>query len=88
MANEQQIDLTAELERAEQQAAQTTKLLQANGFVVDTTEWLTIKRYAEKYSLDTHVVTNWIRRGVIPTDCTMVLPEINDIRLVKDQPYK
>lgn len=70
------------------QGDESLKLLTQHGFVVDTTKWLTIKRYAEKYNLSTQVVTNWISRGTIPADSTLVLPELNDIRLVKDQPYR
>jgi hypothetical protein len=70
------------------QGDESLKLLTQHGFVVDTTKWLTIKRYAEKYNLSTQVVTNWISRGIIPANSTMLLPELNDIRLVKDQPYR
>ncbi|MBD2755756.1 hypothetical protein [Spirosoma validum] len=70
------------------QGDESLTLLTQNGFVVDTAQWLTIKRYAEKYNVSTQVVTNWISRGTIPTDSTMILAELNNIRLVKDQPYR
>ena len=63
-------------------------LLTATGKTVDLAEWLTIKRYAERYQLTTQVVTNWIARGIIPADCTQTLPELNDLRLVRNQAYK
>ena len=85
---QEKIDFDRELAEAQNESTQSLKLLQENGFVVDTTEWLTIKRYAERYSLTTQVVTNWMARGVIPADCTMTLPELNDLRLVKNQPYR
>ena len=85
---QEKINFDRELAEAQNESTQPVKLLQENGFVVDTTEWLTIKRYAERYSLTTQVVTNWMARGVIPADCTMTLPELNDLRLVKNQPYR
>ncbi|WP_018620460.1 hypothetical protein [Spirosoma luteum] len=85
---QEKINFNRELTEAQNESAQSLKLLQENGFVVDTTEWLTIKRYAERYGLTTQVVTNWMARGVIPSDCTLTLPELNDLRLVKNQPYR
>jgi hypothetical protein len=84
----QTIDFDKELADAQRQTAETIAIATQNGFVLDLAEWLTIKHYAEKYNVSTQVVNNWISRGTIPADCTMVVPELNDIRLVKDQPYK
>ena len=64
------------------------ELSRAAGMTVNLTDWLTIKRYAERNGLTTQVVTNWIARGIIPADCTMVLPELNDIWLVKNRQYR
>jgi hypothetical protein len=64
------------------------QLVRESGLAVDLTQWLTIKRYAQQNGLTTQVITNWIARGIIPTDCTMILSELNDIRLVKNQPYR
>lgn len=82
-----------ELKQAEATFAASLAFLQARGIqlpdsLLNISDWLTIKRYAEKYSVTTQVVTNWIARGVIPTDCVKDLPELNDLRLVKDQPYR
>ena len=85
---QEKINFDQELTEAQRESTQQLKLLQENGFVVDTTEWLTIKRYAERYGLTTQVVTNWLARGVIPAACTMTLSELNDLRLVKNQPYR
>lgn len=84
----QDIDFDRELAEAEQQSAESLKIATQHGFVVDTAEWMTIKRYAEKYSVSQQVVVNWIGRGVIPSSCLMILPEFNDMRLVKDQSYR
>jgi len=82
------IDFNKELADAQEQTAKLVAIATENGFVLDTRKWLTIKRYAEKYNLSTQVVTNWITRGTIPADNTMTVPELNDMRLVLDQPYK
>ena len=87
------IDLDEELKRAESDLAASLAYLQSRGIklpnsLLDMSDWLTIKRYAEKYSVTTQVVTNWISRGVIPADCVKDVSELNDLRLVKDQPYR
>ncbi|CCH02030.1 hypothetical protein FAES_4030 [Fibrella aestuarina BUZ 2] len=78
-------------ERFERESDASIQLAREAGLPVSTVnldEWLTIKRYAERYGVTTHVVTNWIRRGTIPADCVLDLPELNDLRLVKNQAYK
>ncbi|GAB4033689.1 hypothetical protein [Spirosoma gilvum] len=82
-----------ELKQAEAVFAETLAYLQKNGIklpdsLIDTSDWLTIKRYAEKYNVSTNVVSNWVARGIIPADCMRVVPELNDLRLIKDRAYK
>lgn len=84
----EKIDFDRQLAQAQRESEQSLKVLRGNGFVVDTSEWLTVKRYAERYGLTTQVVTNWMARSIIPADCTMTLPELNGLRLVKNQPYR
>lgn len=84
----QPIDLGEELARFRRASNESIQLAREFGVVVDMAKWLTVKRYAEKYSVSTQVVTNWIARDIIPADCVMDLPELNNIRLVKDQPYR
>jgi hypothetical protein len=64
------------------------QLVRFRGLTVDMAEWLTITRYAQRYNTTAQIVTDWIACGVIPADCVMALPELNDLRLVKNQPYK
>lgn len=53
-----------------------------------TDQWLTITEYCKRFDIkDTHTVTNWIRRGVIPAENVVTIPEYNNIRLVKAIPY-
>ena len=63
--------------------------LQANGTFIELDNYLTIKRYCEKYGLQSEsIVTNWIRRGVVPQEDIKVIEELNGLRLVKDKPYR
>lgn len=81
-------DLNILYEKAEKRSQDSLKILTQSGFVLDTAEWLTVANYAKKYGVTQQVVVNWINRGVVPADCIKTLPEINNIRMIKDQPYK
>ncbi|RRA99217.1 hypothetical protein [Larkinella rosea] len=54
---------------------------------LDQWQWLTIKRYAEKYQITPQVVEDWILSGVIPANCVDVIPVKEAIRIIIDQPY-
>ena len=84
----QETDFNGDLARFRQESDASIQLARESGVQVDLAQWLTIKRYAQRYGLTTQVVTNWIARGIIPAECTMSLPELNDLRLVKNQPYR
>ena len=81
-------DFDLDLAKFRQESDAAIQLSREAGLTVDLTEWLTVKRYAERYGVTTQVVTNWIARGIIPADCTLTLPELNDIRLVKNRLYR
>jgi hypothetical protein len=83
-----QVDLAVETAEFRRRSEESIALAVAHGVVVDMTEWLTIKRYAEAFGLSTQVVTNWISRGIIPPDSVMDLPELNNMRLVKNRAYR
>lgn len=88
MVTKQETDFNGDLANFRQESDAAIQLARESGVQVDLTQWLTIKRYAQRYGLTTQVVTNWIARGIIPVECTMSLPELNDLRLVKNQPYR
>ena len=88
MVTKQKTDFNSDLANFRQESDAAIQLTRESGVQIDLTNWLTIKRYAQRYELTTQVVTNWIARGIIPADCTMTLPELNDLRLVKNQPYR
>ena len=63
--------------------------LMSQGKVIDSGNYLTIARYCEKYSIASQsTVTNWIRRGVIPENDVEVIPELNNLRMIRDRIYR
>ncbi len=68
---------------------ETTAFLEQNGTRFPLTDWLTPAEYVKRFGLrSTNVVSNWIRRGVIPAENVLHVPELNDLRLVKAVPYQ
>lgn len=53
----------------------------------DLSEWITLTDYAKKYNLSISRVQQWIIRGVVPTDCVIVVPELNYLKLLKNKMY-
>lgn len=51
-------------------------------------EWITISDYSRRHNLKTSRVQNWITRGVIPPDKVVVVPQLNSLKLIKDEVYK
>ena len=63
-------------------------LLTSQGETIELSDWVTVSEYARRFSLESrNVVTNWIRRGVIPEENIRNFPELN-IRLIKAVHYK
>lgn len=65
-------------------------LLLSKGVVLDlSTKWLTQKKYCEAFGINSvQTVNNWIKRGIIPPENVRVIPELNDLRLIKAVPYQ
>jgi hypothetical protein len=77
------------LDRSKALIEEGKAFLQANGTFIELDNYLTIKRYCEKYGLQSEsIVTNWIRRGVIAQEDIKVIEELNGLRLIKDKPYR
>jgi predicted nucleotide-binding protein (sugar kinase/HSP70/actin superfamily) len=52
-------------------------------------DWVTIQNYCKIFNIEsTSVVTNWIKRGKIPSENILDLKELNNIRLVKAVAYR
>jgi hypothetical protein len=77
------------LDRSKALIEEGKAFLQANGTFIELDNYLTIKRYCEKYGLQSEsIVTNWIRRGVITPEDVKVIEELNGLRLIKDKRYR
>lgn len=50
-------------------------------------EWMTLSDYCRKYNIKPSRLSNWIERDVIPDGCIIVIPELNGLKLIKNQPY-
>ena len=63
--------------------------LTRNGVTFNLSEWITLKEYARRYGLDsTNVVSNWISRGIIPSENVQEFPDLNGLKLVRAIPYR
>lgn len=63
--------------------------LNIDGETILLGEFVTISRYCKIFNIsDTHVVMNWIRRGIIPKENIREIEELNNIKLIKAVPYK
>jgi len=50
-------------------------------------EWMTLSDYCKKYNIKPSRLSNWIDRGVIPDGSIIVIPELNGLKLIKNQLY-
>ncbi|MEO6686865.1 MAG: hypothetical protein ABIN24_12915 [Dyadobacter sp.] len=68
------------------------EITQSRLIIADTeyklSEWITTSDYAINNHLSIARVHNWITRGIIPLDCVIVVPELNHLKLIKNQPYE
>jgi hypothetical protein len=77
------------LQSAQELRAAAESFLQLKGQIYMIGEWVTIKRYCKLFNIeDTQIVSNWIRRGIIPTENVQVLEDFNGIKLIKAIPYR
>ena len=68
---------------------QSEQFLSRNGRQYPLSDWLTPKEYARRFDIrSTQVITNWIRRGVIPKENVVIIHELNNLTLVKAMPYR
>ena len=68
--------------------AEANSYLTQKGNILDLNEWLTLKNYATRFGLsNTNVVSNWIKRGLVPNENVMVVPELNNLKLIKAVKY-
>jgi hypothetical protein len=76
------------IERSKALRKEILNTLKIDNIEYELDQWLTIKNYCDKFNIsDTHIVTNWIRRGVVPAENVMVVEELNGLRLIKAVAY-
>lgn len=81
-------DVAELLAKGDALLAEAHNYLMQNGTKFPLDEWVTIAEYAKRFNLkSTNVVSNWIKRGIIPAGNILDVPELNDIRLIKAIPY-
>lgn len=51
-------------------------------------EWVTIADYARLHNIKLNRVTNWISRKIIPPQNVKVFPELNNLKLLRNQLYR
>ena len=89
METEAQKQLKTALASAKEAQEEAISLLTSMGETIDLADWVTAKEYAKRFGLEsTNVVTNWIRRGIIPPENVRVFERFNNIRLIKAVAYK
>ncbi len=72
------------LTESKQAIAKADNYLVINGQQVDLAEWLTINEYAKRFGLkSTNVVSNRIKRGLIPDSNVFIVKELNNLKLIK-----
>jgi uncharacterized membrane protein (DUF106 family) len=73
---------------ADRLIAESQSLISTPEFVIDLNEWITMKEYTKRFQLSsTNVVSNWIKRGLVPPSNIRVLPMLNNLKLIKAVKY-
>lgn len=81
--------LNKEYEEIMAQFEETKQIsIDIDGKAYSLNNWVTIQNYCKMFNIEsTSVVTNWIKRGKIPSENILDLKELNNIRLVKAIAY-
>ena len=83
-------DYRKRLEQTDRLLDETRTFLLTQGVTLDlTTDWVTIKEYCKRFDIaNTQTVTNWISRGIIPREDVHIIPELNNIRMIRAKKYQ
>lgn len=74
--------------QAEKLIAEADNLITTPEFTIDLNEWITMKEYTRRFQLSsTNVVSNWIKRGLVPPSNIRTLPMLNNLKLIKAVKY-
>jgi hypothetical protein len=67
---------------------QIDSVLATPDYTINLNEWITMKEYSKRFNLSTtNVVTNWIKRGIIPQENIRIIPMLNGLKLIKAVKY-
>ena len=76
------------IEEANKAIAESQNYITTPEYVIDLNEWVTIKEYAKRFQVaSTNVVSNWIKRGIVPAENIKILPMLNGIKVIKAVRY-
>jgi hypothetical protein len=68
--------------------SQIDSVLATPDYTINLNEWVTMKEYSKRFNLSTtNVVTNWIKRGIIPQENIRTVPMLNGLKLIKAIKY-
>jgi hypothetical protein len=68
--------------------SQIDSVLATPDYTINLNEWVTMKEYSKRFNLSTtNVVTNWIKRGIIPQENIRTVPMLNGLKLIKSVKY-
>ena len=68
--------------------SQIDSILATPDYTINLNEWVTMKEYSKRFNLSTtNVVTNWIKRGIIPQENIRTVPMLNGLKLIKAVKY-
>ncbi|MDR6806083.1 hypothetical protein J2Y45_003275 [Dyadobacter sp. BE34] len=77
------------MKQADKAIKEANDYLIRQGEVIDLAEWVTIKEYCRRFGIkNTETVSNWIKRGIVPEDDTLIIEEFNNIRMIRAKPYR
>lgn len=68
--------------------SQIDSVLATPDYTINLNEWVTMKEYSKRFNLSTtNVLTNWIKRGIIPQENIRIVPMLNGLKLIKAVKY-
>ncbi|WP_342083940.1 helix-turn-helix domain-containing protein [Dyadobacter sp. OTU695] len=77
------------LNAARKTLAKAQDYLSKDGKIYELHDWVTVAEYCRRFNIsNTQTVSNWIKRGIIPAEDTVVIEEYNNIRLIKAIAYQ
>ncbi|MCE7070507.1 MULTISPECIES: hypothetical protein [Dyadobacter] len=81
-------ELATLLSESREMLEEAKNYLSKDGKRYELHDWITIAEYCKRFNIpNTQTVSNWIKRGIISAENTVVIEEYNNIRLIKAIPY-